>query len=254
MSTQQTQPQLHQVLAVEGDLQGKAQKIIAETVKTFTDKQHLFYGGIKRYEPYDAEDPGMPEELKEIDDTVPNKLRYALNTFVKYLDCIASKEATNAVATAPLVIGGQTIHEALPATLLLALENKLRGIRPVLEAMPTLTKGVEWKPDPDKGQDVFVTAREERKQRTVKEPKFRVLYQATKEHPAQIEKWQEAVAKGEFVTIQWSGNITSARKAEILERFDQVLRAVKKARMQANSTPVVETKIARQLFDYVVKG
>lgn len=247
-------PQLHQILAVEGDLQGKAAKIIDETKKTFNDKQHLFYGGLKKYEPYSDDDPGMPEEFKEIDDTVYNKLNYAIKSFVSYIDCIATKEATNATATAPLVINGETIHEALPATLLLALENKLKGIRPVLESIPTLTKGIEWKPAPDKGENIFVTAKEDRKQRTVKEPKFRVLYEATKEHPAQIEKWTESVPKGEFVTIQWSGNITSAEKARILERFDEVLQAVKKARMKANSTEVVETKIARKLFDYIVKG
>lgn len=249
-----SKPQLHQVLAVEGDLQGKTQKILQETQKTFTDHQHLFMGSLKKYEPYEDDDPGLPEEGKELDTTVPDKLKYAFGQIAKYLDCIATKEATNVTASAPLVIDGTTIHESAPATLLLALENKLRGIRPMLECIPTLTKGVEWKPDPDRGENVFVTAKEDRKQRTVKEPKFRVLYEATKEHPAQIEKWMESVPKGEFATIQWSGNISSAEKARILERFDNVLQSVKKARMKANSTEVVDTKIAKQIFDYVVKG
>jgi hypothetical protein len=246
--------ELHQILAVEGDLQGKSQKIIEETVKTFNEKQNLFYGFIKRYEPYEETGQKMPEEFKEIDDTVPSKLKYAVASFVKYLDVIATKEATNAVATAPLVINGEVIHEALPATLLLALENKLRGIRPVLEAMPTLTKGIEWIPAPDRGEDIYVTAKPDIKQRTVKEPKFRVLYDATKEHPAQIEKWMETVAVGDFISTQWSGNITSAEKARILERFDEVLRAIKKARMKANSTEVVKVNVAKSIFDYVVKG
>ncbi len=243
--------ELHQILAVEGDLQGKSQLIIQETLKTFNEKQSLFYGFLKKYEPYAEDAQGLPEESKELDDTVPNKLNYALKNFISYLDCIATKEATNAVATAPLVINGEVIHEALPATLLLALENKMKGVRPVLEALPTLTKGVEWKKDPSRGENIYI-ARESRTQRTVKEPKFRVLYEATKEHPAQIEKWMESVAVGEFVLQQWSGNITSAEKAQIIERFDEVLRAVKKARMKANSTEIVKTNIAKKLFDYVV--
>ncbi len=246
--------ELHQILAVEGDLQGKSQKIIEETVKTFNEKPNLFYGFVKRYEPYEEDGQPFPEESKEIDDTVPSKLNYAIKSFIKYLDCIATKEATNAVATAPLIINGQTIHEALPATLLLALENKMRGIRPVLEALPTLTKGIEWVEAPDRGNNIYMTAKTEKKQRTVKEPKFRVLYEATKEHPAQIEKWMETVAVGEFVSTHWSGNITSAEKARILERFDEVLRAVKKARMKANSTEIVKVNIGNQLFDYIVKG
>lgn len=246
--------ELHQVLAVEGDLQGKSQMILNETRKTFKENQHLFYGFVKRYEPYDEEDPGMPDDGKEIEDTVMSKLQYAVKSFIKYLDCIATKEMTNSVASAPLVINGETIHDALPATLLLALENKLKGLRPVLEQIPTLTKGVKWELDPDRGKDIYVTSKEERKQRTVKEPQFRVLYDATKEHPAQIEKWTESVPKGEFVTTHWSGNITSAQKARILERFDEVLQSVKKARMQANSTEIVNTKIADKLFNYVLFG
>ena len=244
--------ELHQILAVEGDLQGKSQLILQETFKTFNEKQNLFYGFLKKYEPYDEMGQGLPEESKELDDTVPSKLDYAVKNFTKYLDCIATKEATNAVATAPLIINGEVIHEALPATLLLALENKMKGIRPILESLPTLTKGVEWKEDTNKGKNIYITTKETRTQRTVKEPKFRVLYEATKEHPAQIEKWMESVAVGEFVLQQWSGNITSAEKARIIERFDEVLRAVKKARMKANSTEIVDTKIAKKLFDYVV--
>lgn len=139
-----SKPQLHQVLAVEGDLQGKAQSIIQETIKTFTGKRELFMGYSKTYEPYQEDATPIPPDFREIETTVHDKLKYAIIPLIKYLDCICQKESTNQHAFAPLVVDGKTFHECVPATLLLALENKLRAFRPVLEAIPTLTKGVAW--------------------------------------------------------------------------------------------------------------
>ena len=44
---------LHELLAVEPDLKGASEKIIGETINTFTKKQHHFIGRHKSYQPKD---------------------------------------------------------------------------------------------------------------------------------------------------------------------------------------------------------
>ena len=45
--------------------------------------------------------------------------------------------------------------------------------------------------------------------------------------------------------------ITPTRKAELIERVDNLLRAVKKARQRANSTEVKDIHIGKVLMGYI---
>jgi hypothetical protein len=45
--------------------------------------------------------------------------------------------------------------------------------------------------------------------------------------------------------------ITPAQKAELLERIDNLQRAVKIARQKANEQEVQKTRVANKIFDYV---
>ena len=244
---------LHEVLAVEADLEGKAKVIITETKKVFSEKPALFTGYHKSYHPLVEGGIQLPEENQSLTTTVDDKLQYLAKSVAAWLDVVAQKEATNQVAKADLVVGELTLAANVPATLLLGLESRLKQVRVVYEGIPTLTMGADWQSDEAKGKNVFSMVHPEETIKTAKVPKSKVLYEATKEHPAQIKEWTEDEAVGRWTKRSWSGMITPARKAVLLERIDVLLRAVKTARQRANNTEVVKTNVGKVLLDFINK-
>jgi hypothetical protein len=80
-----------------------------------------------------------------------------------------------------------------------------------------------------------------------------ILYEATKEHPAQVELISYDVIIGTWSTTRSSGKITPAEKHLMLERAGELLVAVKKARAKANECGVVPVK-SDKFFNYILKG
>ena len=67
---------LHELLAVEPDLKGAAEKILAETVNTFSKKEGHFKAQVRTYEPVDDEGLKLPDERTEMVTTVGDKLEW----------------------------------------------------------------------------------------------------------------------------------------------------------------------------------
>jgi|PlaIllAssembly_1097288.scaffolds.fasta_scaffold00061_11 hypothetical protein len=248
---------LHEVLAVESDLAAAAEKIMAETIVTFTKKEDHFHAHHKRLEMFDEarkQEEAGAETAKQLVDTVPSKLDYTAQALAKYWNVVAQKECTNQMAKADVVIDNVTVLADMPATFLLGMETKLKKLRAVLEAVPTHAPGVDWVPDPDTGRDVYKSKTPQVARREEKDFDFRVLYEATKEHPAQIEKWNANRVVGTYYTTSWTSTISPAQKSELLERCDTLIRAVKKARMRANETEVVKVSPGKALMDFVLSG
>jgi hypothetical protein len=84
-------------------------------------------------------------------------------------------------------------------------------------------------------------------------PKTHVSYEATKEHPAQIEVYHEDIRVGEREQIMHSGALTLARKRVLLGRIDDMLKEVKQARQRANDIEVKEIEIADLIFGVINK-
>lgn len=251
---------LHQLLAVEADLEGRARNIMNETRKVFKDKPALFQGFIRTYTPFDADDTiDYPKEQQALTSTVDQKLEYVGKTVAKYYDALLQKEATNQIAVADLVINGKVIATDLPATFLLGMESRLKNIREVYNKIPTLAIGTEWKLDEAKGTGVWTIANPEEAMKTQRTIKSKVLYEAKfpqegeggQSIPAVIDKWEEVENIGKFTRVVWSGMITPARKSELLDRIDLIIREVKKARQRANATEVVKKHIGSDLMDFI---
>lgn len=246
---------LHEVLAVDSELAEIARKIKVEAIVTFTKKVDHFFGMVKRLEMFSEkrkeEEEGVGER-KELVTTVQEKLDYVADHLIRHLDCVAQKEVTNQLATADVLLeDGTMILEKLPATLLLSLENKLAFFREMYEVIPTLAPGLEWIEDSSQRKGIYKSAHDIVRYKTEQTFTSKILVEPTTEHPAQIEKWTEQVPIGNFITTQWSGMITPARKSELLGRLDSLTRAIKKARMRANSTEVVELSVGKAIFDYI---
>ena len=244
---------LHELLAVEADLEGRARNIMNETRKVFKEKPALFMGAIRTYTPFTEDGIDYPEENQAMSTTVAEKLTYTNKSIVKYYDALLQKESTNQVAKADLVVDGEVIAKDLPATFLLGMESRLRKVREVYAMIPTLSVGTEWKADEGKGKGVFSMVHPEEKMKTQKTMKSTVLYEATENHPAQIDKWEEVENVGKYTKNVWCGMVSPARKSELLDRIDLLIRSVKKARQRANSTEVIKSNIGAALLNFINK-
>ncbi len=87
--------------------------------------------------------------------------------------------------------------------------------------------------------------------RSKKVPRVLVTYEATKEHPAQVQVWHEDVKVGEWTKIEYSGALPQQRVAQLLERVDALKKAVQFAREAANSMEVTQPQIGKAFFDHV---
>ena len=250
---------LHQLLAVESDKEGKYKRVCEESKKVFS-KPATFYGSHRKLESFLEDDKtAYPEENQELTTTVKERMEYTGKSIADYLDVLYQKEATNQTAKADLVVDGVTIGQNLPATFLLGLEVRLKYIRGVYEAIPTLPNGIKWTESTDKGEGIWDMVHPEEKLKTKMMFKSQVLVEAKfpKEGqggtslPAQIEKWEEQVPVGKFVKNIWCSMITSHEKAEVLGRIDKLIQTVKKQRQQANTAPVVQGNVGQEIAKYI---
>ena len=243
---------LHELLAVEGDLAGTYNKILAETKTNFLKHADRYFGQHQRIENLDENAPKESDTHKEMDDTVRSKLNYTAEHIIRYLDVVLQKETTNQAAKADLIVDGVTIANNLPATFLLGLESKLKKIRDdVYASIPTLQPGVKWEKDSSMGDDVYKRTFSDEKWRTKKVMKNHVKAEATDKHPAQVEVYTEDEKVAKIITDTWCGMLSPAEKSAILNRCDKLIQAVKKARQQANSVDVINKTIGKEIFDYI---
>ena len=246
---------LHEILAVDKELEDTARKIVSEAMVTFSKKSDLFLGHLKRLEMF-SEDRKSEEsaaaEQKTLTTTVGEKLDYVAESLIRHLDVVVQKEQTNQEASDDVVLrDGRVILRNLPATFLLSLENKLAWLRKMYETIPTLQPGIAWEQDPQERSGVFKARTEDVRIKGEKTVQSKILVPSTDRHPAQIEKWFEDKPIGQFVTTRWSGMVSPASKSAYLDRIDELIQAVKKARMRANAQEVEKREVGGVIMTYI---
>jgi hypothetical protein len=90
--------------------------------------------------------------------------------------------------------------------------------------------------------------------RTKKIPRNHVLYEATEQHPAQVQMFTEDVIVGTWDKVQFSGALPADRITGITTRLDKLRTAVKFAREEANTTDVVDVQYGAAILDYLFGG
>lgn len=240
--------QLHQIIACENDVVKQAESVRNETETTFLKKQEHFDGLRKDYSAKSDDEEQIPPEVKEVVTTVADKLSHTEKFMIKAINLTLSKEETNSSgnAKAELVVDGTTFG-TFSATSLLALEKKLVSLRKLYEEIPTLDPSRTW--DKSDIDNIFQT--KELKYRTAKKVRAMTLAPATDKHPAQVQLVNEDVQVGTYNTTYYSGKIRPKLKSEYLERIDNLLVEVKKAREKANQVDVVDVTVASKIFDYI---
>lgn len=240
---------LNQIVAVEKGVKAKAQRTLTEAYHTIQRATGL--NGISRtYSPKDDDGDKLPPESTLVQTKTVDLIDTVSADLARLFDVTATKDATNAVATANVVVGGQTLVAGATVPFLLFLEKQLVDVRTFVNKLPTLDPSEVWSLDPNTGTyrtDTTGTVR------TKKVPKNWVKAEATDKHPAQVEIFHEDVIVGTWSTVKFSGALPATRVLELQERVDKLIEAVKFAREEANGTTVVDQKVGDRVLGYIFK-
>ena len=242
---------MHELLAVESSVTANFQRDLEETLKVFA-RPDAFRREVVSKNFFAEEDSRMNTvATSEITTTVNDRLNWFSGAADKYLDVVIQKDKTNQKAVASIVLDDGTVLAAdVPATTLLALETKLQDFRRVFSAIPTLPSGVVWVFD--SGENLWKTKEPSVTFQTKKTSKPVVLYEATKEHPAQVKEVFEDVPVAKIEKNMFNGMITSAEKSDLIGRLDVLLKAVKVARQRANNVDADTTKIGATITKFLL--
>jgi hypothetical protein len=242
---------LSQVVAIEKSTKNT---VYSELTKAYHNlqKPDLITGLQRTYQPHEDAGERFPDESKVVQLRVEDVLRDVSRRLAKLFDVTGTRDYTNMVANADVVVNGVVLVANAPVTYLLFLEKQLKDLRALVLKLPTLDPTKVWAYDPDQRIHVaspVVTSRSKKVIKTL------VKYEATDRHPAQTEVYQEDVAVGNWTAIHQSGAMSVARRDDLLARLETLTEAVKFARESANRTDVVDVRgMGDRVLNYVLNG
>lgn len=244
---------LHELLAAEKTPTAAWNAMVEDTLKKFKAPTHYFDGHSKSLKmiedsPANSATEAQAREEKPVTTTVYDTLEYALDLWGRMEDLQYQKNETNRKAVGTVMWKSAPLLVDMPVDELLGLEARLAKIRQVIAEVPTLDATRHWRSDEAVGRHVWVTQHAEETTKTEKTLVPVVLHEATKEHPAQVDKVTKDVVVGKFTLIKRSGSATALQKADALKRVDELLMEVKAARMRANETFVLMGGVADKLL------
>lgn len=205
--------------------------------------QALVTGQIKEYKP-DAEESTLAESAKGSVTTqvvqafvipeLANVRRYGEEAF----DVVATKDATNMLAKADLVVDGEVMVAGIGISHLLWLEDALNELHGFLQHLPVLSTAKAW--NLDESDSNLWKSDAEVVPRTAKKTVALVLHPGTDKHAPQAIPNVEDVRTGLVYTTVLSGAIKEDKRRELTDRCDKLIKAVRDAIAKANHTEAVE--------------
>lgn len=238
---------LFEILAIEKDLLNQTAEAAKQTVQRFGNTES-FLGVTNVVVKLQEDLPDEPSQSKTLPGNVEGALSEYLQRAGRYLDVTIEKENSNTAAFADVILDGETFLERWSATALLNLEARLEELHKVYSAIPTLLDGEDW--TFDTSRDCFVSGKREQIRNT-KTQKVIVLYEATKEHPAQTQLVSLDLPAYKVERVIYSGALTLADKKARLDRIEALTRAVKQARQRANTVETQPKEVAVKIFKYI---
>lgn len=239
---------LNQIVAVVNGKKTEAQKALTE-VHRKCGQAELFNGINRTYKPLNDDGETFPDENKEVQYSTEQALLDCKEILTGLFDVVATQDYANGSAVADITVDGKIILQNVPVTYLLFLEKQLVDVNTFVSKLPVLDPAETW--DKDQNKDVFVSKSYETN-KTKKTLQHKVLYEATKEHPANVEKWTEDVVVGRYATKKFSGAMPARERKLMLEKVRKLQDAVKFARETANSLEIQQIKIGDNIFNYLL--
>ena len=241
---------LNQVIAVQAGKKSQAKETLTEAYHKLK-KPELLNGIVRTYQPKDDGGEPQPDERKQVQVKVNDLIRKVSADLAEMFDVVATQDWANCQARADVVVDGRPLLTKVPVTHLLFLEKQLVDLRTFVDSLPVLDTAEEWEYKPE--TDCYVS-RPSRSNRTKKVPRNHIKYEATKEHPAQVEMYMEDVWVGVWTTTKFSGAIPAAARNAMSERVRKLLDAVKAAREEANGLEVKPQKIGAARLGWIFDG
>ena len=243
-------PKLNQIIAIQAGKKAQAKETLTEAYHLIK-KPELLTGLVRTYQPRDEGGEPQPDERKHVQVKVNDLIAKVTADLTEMFDVVATQDWANCQAKADVVVDGRKLLAGVPVTHLLFLEKQLVDLRTFIESLPVLDAAEDWEYKPE--VDSYVS-RPTRSNRTKKVPKNHVKYEATKEHPAQVEMYMEDVWVGTWTTTKLSAAVPAASRNAMLERVRKLLDGVKAAREEANGLEVKPQKVGAAVLGYVFDG
>jgi hypothetical protein len=241
---------LNQIIAVTAGKKSRTQKAITEVYHQL-QKPALLDGIARTYRPRDEEGEKFPAERKQVQLKVLDAVKKVKEELVELFDIVATQDWANCIAKACIKVNDKVILENVPVTYLLFLEKQLVDLHTFVEKLPTLDPAETWKYSVEAD---FYASDPSETTKTKKVLKNHIKYEATKEHPAQVETYSEDVVVGYWTTVKFSGAIQAKDKNDMLDRIRLLQESVKTAREEANSVEVQHHHVGVAILDFVFGG
>lgn len=238
---------LNQIVALASGKKTRAAQAITEIYHK-VQKPELVSGISRTYLPKDEEGERLPPEAKNLQCRVKDFITEAVEALADMMDVIATQDVSNCQAKADVKIDGIVLLKDIPVTHLLFLEKQVTDLHTFVSKLPALDPAETW--FYDQAADGYATVPSETT-RTKKVPKAFVAHEATKEHPAQVQVFNEDIIVGTWRTVKFSGAIPSKEKNAMLGRCTELKESIMLAREEANNMEVHLIKDSRKLLDYV---
>lgn len=239
---------LNQLLAIEAQIKKTAHELTTEAYQKL-QKESLFNGQIRTYQPVDDDGERLPSEVAPVQETAAELLGNVQRALTPLFDISLQKDTANCTATADVIVDGSVIVKSAPVTYLLWIEKQLTDIHTVICKLPTLPASEAWSFSDASNHYVSAPTETTREKKTVRPL---IKYEATKEHPAQVELVQETKVGGYWKTVRHSGAVPRSRALELRARIEKLIAAVKVAREQANLSEVQKVTAADSIFNYLL--
>jgi hypothetical protein len=238
---------LNQLIAIVSGQKSKTQRQISDLYKKIQNSD-LMLGITRIYRPKDEEGEQFPSETKRVQFTAKQALKESEKIYSEVWDLIYSQDVANCTANADVKVNEEVILKAIPVTSLMYLEKQLTDLSTFVEKIPVLDTTEGWILDPDLG---YYSAGPIETVKTKKVPKNHIKYEATKDHPAQVEVFHEDIIIGRWETVKFNAGLAPVEKEKILKKIDLLRNAVKMAREEANMLDVSIKNISKRVFEWV---
>lgn len=256
------------LLAKTDHLANQFRTNIRDYISFFKDKQGAFRGERKTYEakPGTIDQPGKRGN-KLVQTTVPEKLKYFVETNAEYVDSLFAQEATNAAghARADLIVEGKNFGN-YSSLELLRLKSLLENgeFEQMYSLIPVRSDEEEWAPTTQemyKDRDIMegrqlmgVEKSIIKEQFILSDPNVNQLKDSSS-YKAQIGQRDTVVELGDYSFQKFTGEFSHRQRAEILRRRSKMLNAVIEALKNANDIAAVSSNMsAAKLFGYLHEG
>jgi hypothetical protein len=243
---------LNQILAIEKGLKSHGYGDFTKIHQSLQKAEPL--SGISRtYRPIKEDGEKFPSESTQVQIRVKDVIKDAQEKLTELFDVVATKDFANCNAIADIVVDADTeapitLMKSVPVSHLLWLEKQLNDLYTFVKGIPVLASSEIWHWDDSQNcysTNPFDTSKSK------KVPHVLVKYEATKEHPAQVEVVNEDELVGYWTTVKFSGALPSRDIESFKERVQKLQKAVKFAREQANSVETEQIKIGEKILGFV---